>query len=63
MAIVSNLIGEDVKKQPRTPDTPSLANEAGAFAKEFESVGARKNPKTGMSLCSQTAREDLYRVL
>jgi hypothetical protein len=63
MAIVSKLIPDSIQAEKRTPDTSVLANTVGAFPKEFISVGAKKNPKTGTTLCSRTAREDLLSVL
>lgn len=63
MAIISKLIPESVKTEKRTPDTSTLANTVGAFSDSFQSVGAKKNPETETTLCSQTAREDMYTVL
>jgi len=65
MAIISKLIPDSVKSETkkRTPDISTPASTAGAFKKDFTSVGFKKNPKTWTTLCSQTAREDIYKVL
>jgi hypothetical protein len=63
MAIISKLIPDSIKTEERTPDRSTLASTAGALKENFQSVGAKKNPATGTTLCSQTAREDMYKVL
>gem|GEM_PF-3452394 len=48
MAIISKLIPDSVKSETkkRTPDISTPASTAGAFKKDFTSVGFKKNPKT-----------------
>jgi len=61
MAIITRLV-PDVVKQKREPDTTTLASTVGGFSQEFQSAPFERS-STGTTLCSQTARKNLYKLL
>lgn len=62
MPIISRLVSDSVKNEKRKAEASSITSTVGAFSQEFQSAPFERS-NSGTTLCSQTARKNLYTLL